>query len=118
MWPSGFIAVHAVLILVCLPDESGYPRLSGGLSRGGGVGWTGRCTRRAHGIMTNFALSFFAPIYFISMGLTTNYMTHFDWTLVLVMLTAALVRQTCWGVVRHMDGADAHRPGPGPLPSG
>jgi Kef-type K+ transport system membrane component KefB len=39
----------------------------------------------AHNVMAHFALSFFAPIYFISMGMTTNYLTHFDGTLVLLI---------------------------------
>jgi K+:H+ antiporter len=32
--------------------------------------------REAHDVMAQFTLSFFAPIYFVSMGMTTNYPTH------------------------------------------
>jgi Kef-type K+ transport system membrane component KefB len=38
-----------------------------------------------------FALSFFAPIYFVSMGMTTNYITNFDGLLVVVIFVAAIV---------------------------
>jgi Kef-type K+ transport system membrane component KefB len=92
MWPSGFIAVHAVLILVaaCLTESLGIHAFLGAFLVGAALSGQGDAHEEAHGIITHFALSFFAPIYFISMGLTTNYITHFDWTLVLVMLTAAL----------------------------
>jgi Kef-type K+ transport system membrane component KefB len=92
-WPSGFIAVQAVLILVaaCLTESLGIHAFLGAFLIGAALGGQGEAHEEAHSVMTHFALSFFAPIYFISMGLTTNYLTHFDGTLVLVMLTAALV---------------------------
>ena len=42
-------------------------------------------------MITGFALSFFAPIYFISMGMTTNYITNFDGLLVLLIVVVAVV---------------------------
>jgi Kef-type K+ transport system membrane component KefB len=46
--------------------------------------------QEGHDVIMSFALSFFAPIYFVSMGMTTNYITNFDGLLVLVILVAAL----------------------------
>jgi Kef-type K+ transport system membrane component KefB len=41
-------------------------------------------------VITHFALSFFAPIYFVSIGMTTNYIANFDWQLAGVILGVAL----------------------------
>ena len=92
-WPSGVIAVHAVIILVaaCLTESLGVHAFLGAFLAGAALGGQGDAHDEVHGVMTPFALSFFAPIYFVSMGLTTNYLTHFEWTLVLVLVTAALV---------------------------
>ena len=38
-----------------------------------------------------FVLSFFAPIYFVSMGMTTNFITNFDLSLVVLILVLAFV---------------------------
>ena len=40
-------------------------------------------------MVTRFVLSFFAPIYFVSMGMTTNYITNFDGALVLLIVVVA-----------------------------
>jgi Kef-type K+ transport system membrane component KefB len=92
-WPSGVIAVHAVIILVaaCVTESLGIHAFLGAFLAGAALGGQGDAHKEVHGVMTQFALSFFAPIYFVSMGLTTNYITHFEWALVLVMVTAALV---------------------------
>jgi Kef-type K+ transport system membrane component KefB len=42
-------------------------------------------------VIAHFVLSFFAPIYFVSMGMTTNFIAHFDWILVLLILVVACV---------------------------
>ena len=41
--------------------------------------------------MAHFTLSFFAPIYFISIGMTTNYITNFDVALVLLIFVVACI---------------------------
>jgi Kef-type K+ transport system membrane component KefB len=43
----------------------------------------------AHDAITHFALSFFAPIYFVSMGLNANFITNFDFNLVWVIILVA-----------------------------
>lgn len=92
-WPSGFIAVNALVILVaaCITESLGIHAFLGAFLVGAALGGQGDEHKEAHDVITNFALSFFAPIYFISMGLTTNYVTNFDWMLVLIILAAALV---------------------------
>jgi Kef-type K+ transport system membrane component KefB len=92
-WPSGFIAVNALIILVAagITESLGLHAFLGAFLVGAALGGPGDRHEEAHRVITNFALSFFAPIYFVSMGLTTNYVTNFDWTLVPVILAAALL---------------------------
>jgi Kef-type K+ transport system membrane component KefB len=92
-WPSGFIAVTAVVILVSasITESLGLHAFLGAFLVGAALGGQGDEHQEAHNVIARFALSFFAPIYFISMGMTTNYITNFDWRLVLVILAVALV---------------------------
>ena len=92
-WPSGFIAVTAVVVLVAasITEGLGIHAFLGAFLIGAALGGQGDEHQEAHDVITQFALGFFAPIYFISMGMTTNYVTNFDWGLVLVILVVALV---------------------------
>lgn len=92
-WPSGFIAVTAVVVLVSasITESLGLHAFLGAFLVGAALGGQGDEHQEAHNVIARFALSFFAPIYFISMGMTTNYVTNFDWRLVLVILAVALV---------------------------
>lgn len=92
-WPSGFITVTAVVILVSasITKSLGIHAFLGAFLVGAALGGQDDEHQEAHDVITRFALSFFAPIYFISMGMTTNFVTNFDWRLVLVILVAALV---------------------------
>lgn len=91
-WPSGFIAVTAVVILgaASITESLGIHAFLGAFLVGAALGGQGNEHQEAHDVITRFAMSFFAPIYFISMGMTTNYITNFDWRLVLVILVVAL----------------------------
>ena len=91
-WPSGFIAVTALVVLVAasITEGLGIHAFLGAFLVGAALGGQGDEHQEAHDVITHFALSFFAPIYFISMGMTTNYITNFDWRLVLVILVVAL----------------------------
>ena len=91
-WPSGFIAVTALVVLVAasITEGLGIHAFLGAFLVGAALGGQGDEHQEAHDVITRFALSFFAPIYFISMGMTTNYITNFDGRLVLVILIVAL----------------------------
>lgn len=90
-WPSGFIAVLALLILGAssLTESLGIHAFLGAFLIGTALSGRSADHHEAHNVMAHFALSFFAPIYFISMGMTTNYLTHFDGTLVLLIWVVA-----------------------------
>ena len=91
-WPSGFIAVTALVVLVAasITEGLGIHAFLGAFLVGAALGGQGDEHQEAHDVISRFALGFFAPIYFISMGMTTNYITNFDWRLVLVILAVAL----------------------------
>lgn len=92
-WPSGFIAVTALIVLLAasVTEGLGIHAFLGAFLVGTALSGQGDEHRDAHRVIANFVLSFFAPIYFISMGMTTNYITNFDWALVLTILALALV---------------------------
>lgn len=91
-WPSGFIAVLALTVMLAasVTEGLGIHAFLGAFLVGAALSGQGDEHKDAHAVIMDFARSFFAPIYFISMGMTTNYITNFDWVLVLVILTAAL----------------------------
>jgi Kef-type K+ transport system membrane component KefB len=92
-WPSGFIAVTALLVLVVssITEELGIHAFLGAFLVGAALSGHDNEHQEAHDAITNFALSFFAPIYFVSMGMTTNFITNFDFALAMLILIVALV---------------------------
>ncbi len=90
--PSGFIAVTALFILLAasLSEGLGVHAFLGAFLLGAAVSGHDRDHKEANGVITMFALAFFAPIYFISIGMSTNYIAHFDGVLVLIILVAAI----------------------------
>jgi Kef-type K+ transport system membrane component KefB len=90
-WPSGFIALIALLILVAssISESLGIHAFLGAFLIGAALSGRSADHQEAHDVMAQFALSFFAPIYFVSMGMTTNYITNFDGALVLLIFVIA-----------------------------
>lgn len=92
-WPSGFIALTALIILVAssVSEGLGIHAFLGAFLVGVALGGNNQEQNEAHEAMSYFVLSFFAPIYFVSMGMTTNFVANFDWVLVLLILVVACV---------------------------
>jgi Kef-type K+ transport system membrane component KefB len=92
-WPSGFIALTALVILVAgsISEGLGIHAFLGAFLVGVALGGDAEERNEAHDVITHFVLSFFAPIYFVSMGMTTNFITNFDGVLVLLILVVACV---------------------------
>jgi Kef-type K+ transport system membrane component KefB len=92
-WPTGFIAVTILAILLAgsLAEKLGIHAFLGAFLVGAALGGNDQEWAEAHEAITHFALSFFAPIYFVSMGLNANFITGFDFNLVwLIILVACL----------------------------
>jgi Kef-type K+ transport system membrane component KefB len=92
-WPSGFITLTALVILVSgsISEGIGLHAFLGAFLAGVALSGNGQEKNEAHQVIKNFVLSFFAPIYFVSIGMTTNFIQHFDFNLVLLLLVVACV---------------------------
>lgn len=92
-WPSGFIALTALVILAAsiISEGLGFNAFLGAFLVGVALGGNAQEENEAHDVIAYFALGFFAPIYFVSMGMTTNFVTNFDWVLVSLLLIVACV---------------------------
>ena len=91
-WPTGFVALTAVLVLLAssASEALGVHAFLGAFLLGTALGHARDEQKEAHDVIGSFVMSF-APIYFISMGMTTNFITNFDLVLVLLMLVVACV---------------------------
>ena len=92
-WPSGFIALTAVVILAAgaLSEALGIHAFLGAFLAGVALGGKTAECNEANEVISFFVMSFFAPIYFVSMGMTVNFIAHFDLALVSLVLAAAMI---------------------------
>lgn len=91
-WPSGLIGVVAAIILIAaaVAEAIGVHAVLGAFL----VGIAFSRNREedenhAHQVIQQFALSFFAPLYFVSVGLQVNFAANFDLLLFVVIFTIA-----------------------------
>ncbi len=94
-WPGGLLTFLSVLVVVAgtVADIAGINPIFGAFLMGITLGQDddpGQ-EQRIHGMIQPFALNFFAPLYFVSVGLKANFFGQFDAGLVLpVFLIACL----------------------------
>jgi Kef-type K+ transport system membrane component KefB len=91
-WPSGFIAVMSLLVLLAssASEALGVHAFLGAFLIGAALGDTRDHHKEAHDVIGNFVTSF-APIFFVSMGMATNFIANFDALLVAIVLVAACI---------------------------
>jgi Kef-type K+ transport system membrane component KefB len=94
-WPASFISLTAVAMLgaAAFTEFLGIHAVLGAYLVGIALGQSLESgeARDAHDITYQFAMSFFAPLYFVSIGLRANFATNFDLPLVLLVLIVACV---------------------------
>jgi Kef-type K+ transport system membrane component KefB len=92
-WPSGLIATIAVVVLLAAAaaESIGVHAVFGAFLIGIAFGQGIEKENQAHETIYQFAISFFAPLYFVSVGLQTNFVANFDWGIVLVVLIIACI---------------------------
>jgi len=90
---AGLIAVPMLLVLIAgsAAEALGIHAFLGAFLVGVALGGGKPLQQEAHDAVGFFALSFFAPIYFISMGMSTNFLVNFDLALVMLIFVAACV---------------------------
>jgi len=95
-WPSGFIGVTTVIILLAavVAERIGIEPIFGAFFVGIALGQTDGERHQAHDVMYQFAMSFFAPLYFVSLGLRANYLENLD-----LVLTALVIATACFGKI-------------------
>jgi len=95
VWPSGFLGAIIVLILVsaAFAEALGIHAIFGAFLVGVALHhvFEQQEEHAAREIIHQFALSFFAPLYFVSVGLKANFATQFDLPLVLLVILLAAV---------------------------
>ena len=92
-WPGGLLTFLSVLVIVAgtVADSAGINPIFGAFLVGVALGQDddpGQ-EKRIHGMIQPFALNFFAPLYFVSVGLKANFYGQFDARLALPLFLIA-----------------------------
>lgn len=92
-WPSGYIGTISVIVFIsaALAEKVGIHAFLGPFLIGVALADDSPKGREAHDVIQHFVLSFFVPIYFVSMGLSANFIANFDLVLVLAILATACI---------------------------
>ncbi len=92
IWPTGFIAFTTVAILLTssVTELIGIDAFLGAFLLGAIVAGKHPEAEEAHAVISQFVMAFFAPIYFVSIGMKTNFVANFDFPLVLILLIFAI----------------------------
>jgi len=96
-WAGSFIGLMLVLMLLiaALAEGIGIHAILGAFLTGVALASRYEEQKQAHEVVHRFAISFFVPIYFVSIGLKTNFSTNFDLPLILFILTVASIGKVC-----------------------
>jgi Kef-type K+ transport system membrane component KefB/mannitol/fructose-specific phosphotransferase system IIA component (Ntr-type) len=90
-WPAGVIGFSIVLALLGagVTDWIGIHAVFGAFIAGVALGDSSHLRQQTRATISEFVSSFFAPLFFGSIGLTVDFLTHFDLLLCLVVLAIA-----------------------------
>lgn len=95
VWPSGFLSLTAVFIFIsaAIAESMHIHAIFGAFLIGVALFSVFEQDEVDHAkeIIHQFAISLFAPLYFVSVGLKANFIAYFDWQLVVVILLLATV---------------------------
>lgn len=92
-WPSAFVGVVIILTLLAAAaaEHLGIHAFLGPFLLGIGLTPSPEERHEAYAVINHFVLSFFVPIYFVSMGLTADFAANFNLLLVTVIFVTACV---------------------------
>lgn len=90
-WPSGFIAFTAlaILLIASIAEFLEIDAFFGAFLLGAVVAGKHPEAEEAHTVISHFVMAFFAPIYFVSIGMKTNFFSNFNPLLVVTILICA-----------------------------
>jgi Kef-type K+ transport system membrane component KefB len=92
-WPGSFLGITAVLILIAAAcaEAIGIHAVFGAFLVGLAFSQNLEKRDEAHEMVYQFVMYFFAPLYFVSIGLKANFVASFDLFLVLVVISIACI---------------------------
>jgi Kef-type K+ transport system membrane component KefB/mannitol/fructose-specific phosphotransferase system IIA component (Ntr-type) len=90
-WPAGVLGFIVTLGLLgaALTEYIGVHAIFGSFLVGVALGESTHLQERTRVMLEEFVSLIFAPVFFASIGLRVNFVTHFDWLLVLLVLVIA-----------------------------
>ena len=96
-WAGSFIGMMIVLMLLvaAIAEAIGIHAILGAFLAGIALASRYGEQKHAHEVVHRFAISFFVPIYFVSIGLKANFSINFDLPLILFILAVASVGKIC-----------------------
>jgi len=100
-WPGGEIGLVVILTLfgAAFTEWIGIHAIFGAFFIGMAVGDSPNLRRRSRYILDQFVANIFSPIFFASIGLKVNFITHFDGPLVAIVLVLACVCKLVGGAL-------------------
>lgn len=100
-WPGGVLSFALVLALLgaAFTEWIGIHAIFGAFIVGVAVGDSSHLRERTRVIIDEFVSFIFAPVFFASIGLNVNFITHFDLVPVLTVLLIACVCKLAGGVL-------------------
>jgi Kef-type K+ transport system membrane component KefB len=92
-WPGGVLAMSLGLCLICaaFTESIGIHAILGAFIAGIAIGDSVHLREQAREIIHQFVTNFFAPLFFVSIGLKVNFIENFDPLIVSVVLVLAYV---------------------------
>jgi Kef-type K+ transport system membrane component KefB len=92
-WPGGFLGIAAVLMLLlaAFAEAVGIHAVFGAFLVGVALSQSPGKRDEAHEMIYQFVMYFFAPLYFVSIGLRADFIASFDPLLVTIVLLIACV---------------------------
>lgn len=92
-WPGGVLGMSLGLCLLCaaFTESIGLHAILGAFIAGIAIGDSVHLREQAREIIHQFVTNFFAPLFFVSIGLKVNFIANFDITIVGIVLLIAYV---------------------------
>ncbi len=92
-WPGGVLAMSLGLCLLCaaFTQSINIHAILGAFIAGIAIGDSVQLREQARDIIHQFVTNFFAPLFFVSIGLEVNFIDNFDLKIVLIILVLAYV---------------------------
>jgi Kef-type K+ transport system membrane component KefB/mannitol/fructose-specific phosphotransferase system IIA component (Ntr-type) len=100
-WPGGELSFSLILGLLgaAFTEWIGIHAIFGAFIVGAAIGDSFHLRERTRAIIENFISFIFAPVFFASIGLKVNFLTHFDFRLVIMVTLMACLCKFAGGLI-------------------